>query len=301
VGRFDCVDFPLTRAAVPRLLWRDETASTNDDVREGVALADAANWPNFTAAATLAQGSGRGRLGRSWDAPQGTSLAVSLLVRPSVRSPGWRTEGLGWLSLAAGLAMTETVRGEFARAGVDPARAELKWPNDVLVRDPREHSQGARKISGILCEIVAAPGGVPAIIIGAGLNIGFGRATAPVPIATSLAIEGVMPEGSPSVETVDSLLADYLTRLTALVSRFFDADGDARASGILDEVGAACATIGRRVRVERVGEDELVGAAIGLDDAGQLIVRPDTASGKVAGEVPGTLAVAAGDVTHLRY
>ncbi len=197
--------------------------------------------------------------------------------------------------------MTETVRHEFTRAGVDPARAELKWPNDVLVRDSNEHSQGARKLSGILCEIVVAPGGAPVIVIGAGLNIGFGRATAPVPIATSLAIEGVMPEGSPSVETVDSLLAAYLTRLTALVSRFLDADGDARASGILDDVGAVCATIGRRVRVERAGEDEIVGAAIGLDDTGQLIVRPDVPPGELPGEVPGTLAVAAGDVTHLRY
>jgi len=292
-GRVNGVDLPLSRTVVPRLLWRDETASTNDDLRECVVLANGANWPHGAAIATLAQRAGHGRLGRSWDAPRGASLAVSVLVRPSAYAGGSSVETLSWLSLVAGLAMTETVRDELARAGADPARAALKWPNDVLVDGSHGRSPKERKISGILCEIVVMGDGTPVVVIGAGLNIGFGQAAAPTPTATSFAMEGVSPEGSPSAEVVDHLLAAYLTRLVALVSRFFDAEGDARASGILDSVSSVCGTISRRVRVELAGDEEVVGTAIGLDAVGRLLVRADP--------VHNVLAVAAGDVTHLRY
>ncbi len=292
MGRFEGMNLPESRARVPRLVWREETGSTNDDVCERIARGDVANWPNFATIATLDQRAGRGRLGRSWGAPRGTSLAVSVLVRPSVRGDQLPNDRVGWLSLGAGLAMTETVRAALSRAGADPSRAELKWPNDVVVKVSSELVARERKISGILCEVVADRDGAPVVVIGAGLNVAFDAETAPTPTSTSLAIEHAVPSGSPLDETIDSLLADYLTRLTAHVSRYLETNGDVRTSGIRDAVTAVCGTLGRRVSVERSGEDTMIGIAVGFDSAGRLLVQTTTR---------GTQAVAAGDITHLRY
>ena len=79
-------------------------------------------------------------MGRSWTAPPGRSIALSVLLRPDRAADSWT-----WLPLLAGLAVADSLR---ALAGVP---ATLKWPNDVLV-------DGA-KICGILAERVDGPTG----------------------------------------------------------------------------------------------------------------------------------------------
>ena len=93
------------------------------------------------------QAGGRGRAGRSWETPAGTSLTCSFVVRPPVPAAS-----LGWLGLLAGLGAVNALR---ATAGVP---AMLKWPNDLLVpADTEVEGWGAaRKIGGILAEVVAA-------------------------------------------------------------------------------------------------------------------------------------------------
>jgi BirA family biotin operon repressor/biotin-[acetyl-CoA-carboxylase] ligase len=91
----------------------------------------------------------------------------------------------------------------------------------------------------------------------------------------------------------DAVLARYLTELREHVRSFLAAGGDPVVSGLHAEVSALCGTLDSPVRVELPGGDELVGTATGLDEHGRLIVR-DQANDEL-------LAVAAGDVTHLRY
>lgn len=79
------------------------------------------------------QSEGRGRLGRSWHAPAGTSVLVSILLRPPIEP-----SRLPELSLVAGGAVAEAIAD---LAGIDPA---IKFPNDVLV--------GGKKVAGILAE-----------------------------------------------------------------------------------------------------------------------------------------------------
>ena len=116
------------------------------------------------------QSAGRGRLGRTWTAPPGTSIAMSVLVRPDGVDPARWT----WLPLLTGLAVADGLSGA---AGLE---ARLKWPNDVLVGD--------RKVCGILAERVETPVG-PACVVGMGINTHLERADLPVPTATSVAIE----------------------------------------------------------------------------------------------------------------
>jgi BirA family biotin operon repressor/biotin-[acetyl-CoA-carboxylase] ligase len=176
-------------------------------------------------------------------------------------------ERLGWLSLAAGLAMTEALVG----LGV---AARSKWPNDVLI--------DGRKVCGVLAEALADGSGA---VLGAGLNHAADRDALPVPTATSLAAEGGPTDP-------DLLVSCYLERLLALVSALEVAGGDPDASGLRAAVRAASDTIGRRVRVSRA-DGPIVGEAVDVDQDGRIVVD--------LGPVGGLAACATGDVEHLRY
>src|SRR5690606_34634466 len=116
------MDFSRASSVASRLEAVEESASTNAALR---ALAgDAEAWPHLSVLLTDNQTAGRGRLDRSWDAPAGASLAISVLLR---ELPA-RTEALGWIPLAAGVAMAKAVAAQLPGHEVG-----VKWPNDVLV------------------------------------------------------------------------------------------------------------------------------------------------------------------------
>ena len=99
-----------------------------------------------TVAVAEEQTEGRGRLGRSWDAPARTSVLVSVLLLPRVEAAR-----LPELSLVAGGAVAQAIAEV---TGLEPA---IKFPNDVLL--------GGRKVAGILAE--SSEGRV---VLGIGVN-----------------------------------------------------------------------------------------------------------------------------------
>jgi BirA family transcriptional regulator, biotin operon repressor / biotin---[acetyl-CoA-carboxylase] ligase len=264
------LDAAALRAAVirPGGLWRavDVTAvtgSTNADL-----LARAADSePEGAVLAAEQQDAGRGRMGRSWVAPPRAALTFSMLLRPRDVPPARR----GWLSLLAGVAAASSVR---AVAGVD---ATLKWPNDVLVR-------GA-KLGGILAEAAGQ-----AVVVGIGLNVSTGPDELPPPGPGALAATSLRLSGSDRLDR-EALLADLLAGFERRYRAWCQVLGDAERSGLHAEYTRLSATLGRRVRVERPGGQHLTGLATGVDPDGRLLVREPPAA---------ELAVAAGDVVHLR-
>ena len=162
-------DSPLPVAVVPRLrgrLGRDFRFLARCASTQRLLTEDA---PEGAVAATDYQSEGRGRLGREWLAPAGTSVLCSIVLRPPVES-----SRLPELSVVAGRACTEAIR---AVAGLEPT---VKLPNDVLVR--------GRKIAGILAE---ASGG--RVVLGIGINVRQNAEELPggtEPPATSLRLEG---------------------------------------------------------------------------------------------------------------
>lgn len=217
--------------------WVTQTGSTNTEL---VNRATTGALSSLTALVTTDQTAGRGRLGRTWVAPPGTTFACSIFVRAE--------RGLGWLPLLAGLAMTRAVRELLPHEEVT-----LKWPNDVLV--------GEAKISGLLGELV--PGGA---VMGAGLNLTMTEAQLPVPTATSLTLHGADPEG-----VVETALTAYLTAFERLWLDFEAAGFDPEA-GLRGAVTARCGTIGRDVRVELPDTTTMQGRAVGIDEHGRLLV-----------------------------
>ena len=93
------------------------------------------------------QTAGRGRLGRSWEAPAGTSLLVSILLKP----PPDRLAPE--LSLVAGVAVADALERILGLS------VQIRWPNDVMLR--------RKKIAGCLAEVRNG-----AVVLGIGINVG---------------------------------------------------------------------------------------------------------------------------------
>jgi len=205
--------------------------------------------PDGAVAVADVQSAGRGRLQRSWEAPAGTGLLLSVLLRP-LNLPSDRRHLLtAAMGLAAQAACVEA--GGF--------RPDLKWPNDLEVT-------GA-KLAGVLAQTQG-----PAVVVGIGCNVSW----APSGATSATACAGHPVERAALLEALLLALDDFLSRPL----------GDLAAA-----YRAACATVGREVRVETT-DGVLEGWAEGLDDDGRLLVRPRVGTR--------LLAVAVGDVVHLR-
>jgi BirA family biotin operon repressor/biotin-[acetyl-CoA-carboxylase] ligase len=182
------------------------------------------------------QTGGRGRLGRSWSAPAGTSILVSVLLEP----PAGRA--IAELSLVGGVATAETVEAATGLA------AQIKWPNDVLLE--------GRKIAGVLAE--ASEG---AVVLGIGLNVNQEDDQLPVatalPAASLRAVDGSRRERAP-------LLADLLDRL----ERVYDLWRERGLEAVLPGLEERDFLRGRRLVVD--GEPAL---GVGIDAGGRLEVE----------------------------
>ena len=258
--------YPLAAAISPRLQVVESTDSTNADVVRHV-TESGSEWPHLSVLLTTDQRAGRGRLDRTWTTPPGTALAVSVLVRV----PGIPLHARGWIPLVAGAAMTRAVASQLRGTG---HAARLKWPNDVLLDDG--------KLCGILAEVV--PGQPDAVVIGSGVNTRMARVDLPVETATSFAAVGLEADE-------DRLLADYLRNLKDQLGALSDAEGDAAAAGILDEIEMMCATIDSDVVVSLPDGAKLLGRARRVDAEGRLVVADENGA---------EIAVSAGDVVHVR-
>lgn len=177
------------------------------------------------------QTAGRGRLDRHWLSPAGSSLLVSVVLRPSGDR---RLRGL--LALAGGVAACQCLE----ELGV---KAAVKWPNDVLLGD--------RKLAGILAEASE-----DVVILGLGMNVG--QEVFPdeiVSTATSLKLHTGRSFSRPG------LLAGIIRHLAPLV--------DGPLEEVPAAYRSWCRTLGRRVRVD-LGTRTVEDLAVDIDRTGGL-------------------------------
>ena len=207
------------------------------------------------------QTEGRGRLGRRWHSTPGSSLTFSLAL--PLRRPDW-----SGLSLAVGLAVAEALDPDGMRLG-------LKWPNDLVLRDPESGGESAklgRKLGGILIESVAV-GDQRAAVIGIGVNV------IPQPVAEAdygaAALTELWPEATP--QEALARIGEPLVR--ALVA--FDRDGFAP---LQDAYARRDVLRGQRVKTTDAAMPE--GIASGVDADGALQVAGNGQTRRVvSGEV----------------
>ncbi|MCL2337964.1 MAG: biotin--[acetyl-CoA-carboxylase] ligase [Firmicutes bacterium] len=239
-----------------RLEYVPELSSTNELAtrlaRDGC--------PAGTVVVTETQTGGKGRLGRAWFSPRDKGLWFTVVLRPPV-NPAETPQ----LTMVAAVAVATAVRDH---TGVP---ADIKWPNDILVRE--------RKLCGILVELNAEMDRVNFMVAGMGLNVNVARREFPPEIrsaATSLLAES--GEYIPRVPLFRALLKSFEDWYCLWLDQGF--------APILRRWRELCITLDCPVTVHTLRES-YSGYAVDVDDTGALLVR--TASGRIerllAGEV----------------
>ncbi len=235
------------------ILTFEETSSTNDVAarlgREGHAGGLAVFAERQTA--------GRGRFGRRWDSAAHAGLWFSLLLRPEFPVPLWPR-----LTTWAGVCVAAAVE---RATGL---RAQMKWPNDVLV--------GGKKIAGILTECSSDDARRMFAIVGIGLNVNHDAM--PPDLAHRAASLRQL-----TGRTLDrsALAAEILGELTARLPEV-----DAHFSSILAEAARRSTVLGNWIRLD-AADISFEGRAEDLDGEGNLLLRlaDGTLRTMTAGEV----------------
>lgn len=188
------------------------------------------------------QSAGRGRRGRSWEVPAGTSVMFSILLRPDLAP-----ENLSMLTLVMGLSVAEGIR---AGTGLD---AGIKWPNDVVVN--------GKKICGILTELDTVS---HSVIIGTGINVNMTSFSEELrEKATSIAAE--TGRSWNREQTAGRVIASFAENY-----RVFAGTGD--MTGLKEAYQKILVNRGKQVRVLDP-RAPFTGTALGIDDRGELLVK----------------------------
>jgi BirA family biotin operon repressor/biotin-[acetyl-CoA-carboxylase] ligase len=174
--------------------------------------------PEGAVAATDYQTGGKGRHGRRWVAPPGSSILVSVLLRP----PADRR--LPELSLVAALAAAEAIE---AATGLS---TEIKWPNDVMLN--------RRKVAGILSEL---SDGV--VVVGIGINVDQSRDALPLDAPTE-------PGSLRSLTGTSFSRATILASLLLALEEGYDAWREGGLDAVYGGIGARDFLRGRRITIE---------------------------------------------------
>lgn len=137
-----------SRWAGKNLRFFAEVDSTNNMART---LADQ-GAPHGTLVVAANQTAGKGRRGRSWIAPEGSSIMMSILLRPE-----FAPERASMLTLVTAMAVAQGIREV---TGLD---AGIKWPNDIVA--------DGKKLCGILTEMSTEMEYIRYVVIGIGINV----------------------------------------------------------------------------------------------------------------------------------
>lgn len=255
--------------------------STNDIVRTWLTAGTA----EVCLAVADEQTAGRGRSGRSWVAPSGAALLLSLGFRPSYLPADrlWR------LAAVVSLAMADAAE---AVAGLAVGKLRLKWPNDIVVEVAGGAGgaggavSGLRKVAGVLGETEGAGTADQLAIVGIGINADWPRESFPVKLAYSMTSLRDISGGRPidADELFEAFLSRLEPRILALREGHFDVAGWHERQ----------VTTGRTVRLQCSGGAAEEVLAVGVDGATGALLVEDPAAPGVDREV------LAGEVVHVR-
>lgn len=205
------------------------------------------------------QTGGKGRRGRRWESPAGSSIYMSILLRPEIQP-----NQAPMLTLVMAQSVAEAIRG------VTNQEALIKWPNDIVVN--------GKKVCGILTEMSTEIQWINHVVIGVGINVNIESFPEELEeTATSLYLEsGKRQRRAP-------LIAEVMKQFERYYNQFIQT-GD--LSGMQEEYNRLLVNRDREVRVLEPGH-EYNGRAAGINETGELLIR--TGDGQIrkvyAGEV----------------
>jgi BirA family transcriptional regulator, biotin operon repressor / biotin---[acetyl-CoA-carboxylase] ligase len=164
------IQFGLQTKRLGQTIYYEESVESTQKIAHRLSYE---GYPEGTLVISEEQVAGRGRMTRSWYSPKYTGIWMSLILRPNLppqKAPQF--------TLIAAVAISQAIEE------ISGIEAEIKWPNDILIR--------GKKVTGILTELQADADKIHSIIIGMGVNVNQSStdfAADIKPIATSIAIE----------------------------------------------------------------------------------------------------------------
>lgn len=222
------------------IFYYDVTDSTNARAKQ---LAEEGH-PNGTLAVAEKQEAGRGRRGRSWEAPAGSGIYMTLVLKPEIDP-----NNASMITLVAALA----VAGAITKCTGKPAG--IKWPNDIVMN--------GKKVCGILTEMSAQFDYVNHIVVGIGINVHNENFPKEIEqMATSIYLE--------TGEHVNraALIEEVLEQFERYYAVYLETED---LSGLVREYNASLVNMQKNVRVLDPKEP-FEGKAMGITDRGELIV-----------------------------
>jgi BirA family biotin operon repressor/biotin-[acetyl-CoA-carboxylase] ligase len=242
----------------PRVQRYESLPSTNSELAR-LALEGAAEGLCIIADEQTA---GRGRLQRQWLSPRDSGLYFSILLKPEIELREWPL-----ITLMAAVAVHDALR-EICRVDFD-----IKWPNDITIRD--------KKICGILAETIETHDG-RAVVLGIGINLAH----------TALPAE--LSEIAISIEEATGMVVDREVVIQTLIEKlteYYELLQTRHDSQILDEWCRRSTYAGGKLIRVSAGDEVIHGFTRGLEADGAL--RVETLEGQIK-------VVRAGDVTEVR-
>lgn len=244
-----------TKWAGRPVICYQETDSTNLRIKQ---MGDE-GAPHGTLAVADQQTAGRGRRGRAWSSPPGSSIYMSILLRPEIPP-----EKAPMLTLVMANSVAE---GIMDCENVD---VRIKWPNDIIIN--------GRKLVGILTEMSTQIDYINHVTVGVGINVNLTEFPEEIrETATSLRLEtGHMVRRAP-------LIAAVMRRFEENYSRFLETED---LSLLIDRYSSLLINMDRDVLI--IGAKEQYRAhALGINKNGELLVRREdmTVEAVYAGEV----------------
>ncbi|MCJ7575325.1 MAG: biotin--[acetyl-CoA-carboxylase] ligase [Dehalococcoidia bacterium] len=235
-----------------RIHYFPEIGSTMDAARE---LAKKGAGEGTIVIAEV-QTRGRGRLSREWLSPEG-GIYFTLVLRPRI-SPAYAPR----INLMAGIAVAVTIKELYG------LKAELKWPNDVLIE--------GKKVCGILAEMDAETDVLNFVNVGIGINV---NTSLPRFEKTATSLKDALGREISRKKFLSALAVEIERWLPLLMK-----------ADLLEEWRRLSATLNRDVRIMSLGE-EVTGQAMDIDATGALLVKDKAGSLRT---------VLVGDCIHLR-
>lgn len=238
------------------IVYFDEIGSTNNEAKK-LAAEGAADG---TIVVAEEQGTGKGRLSRSWFSPRAKGIWFSTILRPS-----FLPQDAPKCTLLAAVSIVKAAQKFGVNVGI-------KWPNDILFE--------GKKLVGTLTEMSAEMERINYVVIGTGINVNLMPEDFPPDvkdIATSLAI--VKGEKISRVELFRAILEETEMLYEGVIQNGF--------APLLDEWRKYSVTLGQEVNIIGVGEnDDFSGKAVDIDDDGALLIETEGKIRKVfAGDV----------------
>lgn len=239
-----------------KVYYRRETESTNEDAKY---LAEEGKDHGSLVVAECQTG-GKGRRGRQWESPKGTSISMSLLLRPE-----FAPNKASMITLLMALSVADVL------SKLTELDVKIKWPNDVLINK--------KKVCGILTEMDTEPDCIHYVVVGVGINVNVNAFPEEIAdVATSLMIEKGDRYGR----------ADIIVAIMEYFEYYYDIF--TQTKDLSDVVGLYDGyLINRNEKVKVLDpKGEYTGTATGINDFGELIVQKDdgkyvrVASGEVS-------------------